>query len=585
MKKTKIVCTIGPASESVDMLVNLINAGMNVCRLNFSHGDYEEHGARIKNIREAVKITGKRVAILLDTKGPEIRTNDMENGAITMKIGDSVRISMTEVLGTNEKFSITYPELINDVNVGSHILLDDGLIDLEVTDIDRDANEIVTVVKNEGVLKNKKGVNLPGVSVNLPGITEKDANDIRFGIGQGIDFIAASFVRRASDVLEITKILEEENATHIQIIPKIENQEGIDNIDEILKVSDGLMVARGDMGVEIPTEDVPVVQKALIKKCNALGKPVITATQMLDSMQRNPRPTRAEANDVANAIYDGTDAVMLSGETAAGDYPLEAVQTMARIAVRTEETLVNQDSFALKLYSKTDMTEAIGQSVGHTARNLGIQTIVAATESGHTARMISKYRPKAHIVAITFSEQKARSLSLSWGVYATVADKPSSTDEMFNLASKVSQEEGYASEGDLIIITAGVPVGEKGTTNLMKIQMIGSKLVQGQGVGEEAIIAKAVVAGTAEEAVAKATEGAILVTKTTDKEYMPAIEKASALVVEEGGLTSHAAVVAIAQNIPVIVGAADATSLINNDEVITVDPRRGIVYRGATTAI
>lgn len=585
MKKTKIVCTIGPASESVDMLVNLINAGMNVCRLNFSHGDYEEHGARIKNIREAVKITGKRVAILLDTKGPEIRTNDMENGAITMKIGDSVRISMTEVLGTNEKFSITYPELINDVNVGSHILLDDGLIDLEVTDIDRDANEIVTVVKNEGVLKNKKGVNVPGVSVNLPGITEKDANDIRFGIGQGIDFIAASFVRRASDVLEITKILEEENATHIQIIPKIENQEGIDNIDEILKVSDGLMVARGDMGVEIPTEDVPVIQKALIKKCNALGKPVITATQMLDSMQRNPRPTRAEANDVANAIYDGTDAVMLSGETAAGDYPLEAVQTMARIAVRTEETLVNQDSFALKLYSKTDMTEAIGQSVGHTARNLGIQTIVAATESGHTARMISKYRPKAHIVAITFSEQKARSLSLSWGVYATVADKPSSTDEMFNLASKVSQEEGYASEGDLIIITAGVPVGEKGTTNLMKIQMIGSKLVQGQGVGEEAIIAKAVVAGTAEEAVAKATEGAILVTKTTDKEYMPAIEKASALVVEEGGLTSHAAVVAIAQNIPVIVGAADATSLINNDEVITVDPRRGIVYRGATTAI
>ena len=585
MKKTKIVCTIGPASESVDMLVNLINAGMNVCRLNFSHGDYEEHGARIKNIREAVTITGKRVAILLDTKGPEIRTNDMENGAITMKIGDSVRISMTEVLGTNEKFSITYPELINDVNVGSHILLDDGLIDLEVTDIDRDANEIVTVVKNEGVLKNKKGVNVPGVSVNLPGITEKDANDIRFGIGQGIDFIAASFVRRASDVLEITKILEEENATHIQIIPKIENQEGIDNIDEILKVSDGLMVARGDMGVEIPTEDVPVVQKALIKKCNALGKPVITATQMLDSMQRNPRPTRAEANDVANAIYDGTDAVMLSGETAAGDYPLEAVQTMARIAVRTEETLVNQDSFALKLYSKTDMTEAIGQSVGHTARNLGIQTIVAATESGHTARMISKYRPKAHIVAITFSEQKARSLSLSWGVYATVADKPSSTDEMFNLASKVSQEEGYASEGDLIIITAGVPVGEKGTTNLMKIQMIGSKLVQGQGVGEEAIIAKAVVAGTAEEAVAKATEGAILVTKTTDKEYMPAIEKASALVVEEGGLTSHAAVVAIAQNIPVIVGAADATSLINNDEVITVDPRRGIVYRGATTAI
>ncbi|MGX7201000.1 pyruvate kinase [Enterococcus plantarum] len=585
MKKTKIVCTIGPASETVDMLVNLMNAGMNVCRLNFSHGDFEEHGNRIKNIRKAAKITGKRVAILLDTKGPEIRTNEMENGAITLRTGDSVRLSMTEVLGTNEKFSITYPELINDVNVGSHILLDDGLIDLEVTDIDRTANEIVTLVKNEGVLKNKKGVNVPGVSVNLPGITDKDAADIRFGIEQGVDFIAASFVRRATDVLEITKILEEENATHIQIIPKIENQEGIDNIDEILKVSDGLMVARGDMGVEIPTEDVPVVQKDLIKKCNALGKPVITATQMLDSMQRNPRPTRAEANDVANAIYDGTDAVMLSGETAAGDYPLEAVQTMARIAVRTEEALINQDSFALKLYSKTDMAEAIGQSVGHTARNLGIQTIVAATESGHTARMISKYRPKSHIVAITFSEQKARSLSLSWGVYATVADKPSSTDEMFNLATRTSQEEGFASEGDLIIITAGVPVGEKGTTNLMKIQMIGSKLVQGQGIGESSVIAKAVVANTAEEAVANAVEGSILVVKTTDKDYMPAIDKAIALVVEEGGLTSHAAVVAIAKDIPVIVGAADATNLIANDELITVDPRRGIVYRGATTAI
>lgn len=573
------------ASETVDMLVNLMNAGMNVCRLNFSHGDFEEHGNRIKNIREAAKITGKRVAILLDTKGPEIRTNEMENGAITLRTGDTIRLSMTEVLGTNEKFSITYPELINDVNVGSHILLDDGLIDLEVTDIDRGANEIVTLVKNEGVLKNKKGVNVPGVSVNLPGITDKDAADIRFGIEQGVDFIAASFVRRATDVLEITKILEEENATHIQIIPKIENQEGIDNIDEILKVSDGLMVARGDMGVEIPTEDVPVVQKDLIKKCNALGKPVITATQMLDSMQRNPRPTRAEANDVANAIYDGTDAVMLSGETAAGDYPLEAVQTMARIAVRTEEALINQDSFALKLYSKTDMAEAIGQSVGHTARNLGIQTIVAATESGHTARMISKYRPKSHIVAITFTEQKARSLSLSWGVYATVADKPASTDEMFNLATHTAQEEGFASEGDLIIITAGVPVGEKGTTNLMKIQMIGSKLVQGQGIGEESVIAKAVVANTAEEAVANATEGSILVVKTTDKDYMPAIDKAIALVVEEGGLTSHAAVVAIAKDIPVIVGASDATNLIANDELITVDPRRGIVYRGATTAI
>ncbi len=585
MKKTKIVCTIGPASESVETLVELMNAGMNVCRLNFSHGDFEEHGNRIKNIREASKITGKRVALLLDTKGPEIRTHDMKDGKIDFKIGDVVRIAMTQVEGTREKFSVSYPELIDDVNVGTHILLDDGLIDLEVTDIDKAAKEIVTVVKNEGTLKNKKGVNVPNVSINLPGITEKDAADIRFGIENDIDFIAASFVRRTSDVLEITKILEDNNATHIQIIPKIESQEGIDNIDDILKVSDGLMVARGDLGVEIPTEEVPIAQKELIKKCNALGKPVITATQMLDSMQRNPRPTRAEASDVANAIYDGTDAIMLSGETAAGDYPVESVKTMARIAERTEEALINQDSFALKLYSKTDMTEAIGQSVGHTARNLGIQTIVAATESGHTARMISKYRPKAHIVAITFSERQARGLALSWGVYPRVAEKPESTDDMFNLATTISKESGFAKEGDLILITAGVPVGEKGTTNLMKIQLIGSKLTSGQGIGENSVIAKAIVAETAQEANAKMSEGNILVVKTTDKDYMSAIDQAVALVVEEGGLTSHAAVVAIAKGIPVVVGAENATTLIKNDELITVDPRRGIIYSGATTAI
>ncbi|HJB23254.1 MAG TPA: pyruvate kinase [Candidatus Jeotgalibaca pullicola] len=585
MKKTKIVCTIGPASETVDTLVKLIEAGMNVARLNFSHGDHEEHLARIKNIREASQITGKMVAILLDTKGPEIRTHNMKDGVVSLISGETVRISMDEVEGTKEKFSISYPGLINDVVVGNHILLDDGLVDLEVTDIDKDNGEIVTAVKNSGILKNKKGVNVPGVSTNLPGITDKDASDIIFGIENDIDYIAASFVRRASDVLEISEILEKHDATEIQIIPKIENQEGIDNIDEILKVSHGLMVARGDLGVEIPTEEVPIAQKMLIEKCNRLGKPVITATQMLDSMQRNPRPTRAEAGDVANAIFDGTDAVMLSGETAAGDYPVEAVQTMATIAKRTEEALVGQDAFALKAYSNTDMAEAIGQSVGHTARNLGIQTIVAATESGHTARMISKYRPKAHIVAVTFTESQARKLALSYGVYPFVSEKPATTDEMMDLAAVVAKNNGYAKEGDLIIITAGVPVGERGTTNLMKIQLIGSKLTSGQGIGEQAVVGKAVVASSAEEANKNATEDCILVVKNTDKEYMPAIEKASAIVVETGGLTSHAAVVGIAQGIPVIVGAENVTTLVNDGEVITVDSRRGIIYRGATTAI
>lgn len=585
MKKTKIVCTIGPASESVETLVKLINAGMNVARLNFSHGDFEEHGARIVNIREASKITGKMCAILLDTKGPEIRTNNMKDGIVSLIAGETVRISMTEVEGTKDKFSITYPELINDVVVGNHILLDDGLIDLEVTEIDRENNEIVTLIKNSGILKNKKGVNLPGIKTNFPGITQKDTEDIIFGIENDVDFIAASFVRRASDVLAITEILEKHNATHIQIIPKIENQEGLDNIDEILKVSQGLMVARGDLGVEIPTEEVPIAQKMLIKKCNALGKPVITATQMLDSMQRNPRPTRAEAGDVANAIFDGTDAVMLSGETAAGDYPVEAVTTMATIAIRTEEAIVGQDAFALKAYSNTDMAEAIGQSVGHTARNLNIQTIVAATESGHTALMISKYRPKSHIVAVTFSERQRRGLALSWGVYPFVTEKPDSTDEMMELAAKVAKEEKFAKEGDLIIITAGVPVGERGTTNLMKIQLIGTKLTSGQGIGDKSVIGKAVVALSAEEAIAKVTEDCILVLKNSDKDYTPAFEKAAAVIVEAGGLTSHAAVVGIAKGIPVIVGAENATSLVQDNELITIDSRRGIIYRGATTTI
>ncbi len=582
MKKTKIVCTIGPASETVETLVELMNNGMNVARLNFSHGDFEEHGARIKNIREAAKITGKTIALLLDTKGPEIRTNNMKDGLVHFSTGDIVRIAMTEVEGTKEKFSVTYANLINDVEVGSHILLDDGLVDLEVIEIDKTNNELVTKVLNEGILKNKKGVNVPNVSINLPGITEKDAADIRFGIENDVDFIAASFVRRPSDVLEITKILEDENATHIQIISKIENQEGIDKLDDILKVSDGLMVARGDMGVEIPTEDVPVVQKEMIKKCNALGKPVITATQMLDSMQHNPRPTRAEASDVANAIYDGTDAIMLSGETAAGDYPVEAVKTMHNIAVRTEGVLTDRDAYALKLYKKADMTESIGQAVGHTAKNLGIQTIVAATDSGHTARMISKYRPKAHIVAVTFSDRTARSLSLTWGVFPEVTGKPASTDDMFALATEVTKDAGFAKDGDLIIITAGAPIGEKGITNLMKIQLIGSKLTSGQGIGDTPVSAKAIVANCAEDAVNTMENGAILVVKTTDKDYIPAIQKASALVVEEGGLTSHAAVVAIAEGIPVIVGADDAVSSIKNGIIITVDPRQGTIYEGET---
>ncbi|WP_042345383.1 pyruvate kinase [Bacillus massiliigorillae] len=586
MRKTKIVCTIGPASESFEKLCDLMEAGMNVCRLNFSHGSHEEHAARIKTIREASKHTGKQVAILLDTKGPEIRTNDMENGAVELKTGANIIISTKEVLGTAEKFSITYPELINDVTVGSRILLDDGLVGLEVTKLDKENGEIHTVVLNDGTLKNKKGVNVPGVSVNLPGITEKDTQDILFGIEQNVDFVAASFVRRASDVLECRELLDNNGGKHINIIPKIENQEGVDNIDDILEVSQGLMVARGDLGVEIPAEEVPLVQKQLIKKCNALGKPVITATQMLDSMQRNPRPTRAEASDVANAIFDGTDAIMLSGETAAGSYPVEAVQTMHNIASRAESALNHKELLSKRSKdSEHNITDAIGQSVAHTTLNLNASAIITPTESGHTARMISRYRPQAPIVAITSNDQVVRRLALVWGVTAMVGPKTNSTDEMLENAVQQSVNSGLVQYGDLVVITAGVPVAETGTTNMMKIHMIGKTLLKAQGIGRKKATGKVVIAKNAAEANAKVEEGCVLVTIGSDKEMMPAIEKCAALITVEGGLTSHAAVVGVNLGIPVIVGADDALTVLEEGQIVTIDAQRGIINDGKSSIL
>lgn len=594
MKKTKIVSTLGPASNTVDIIAQLIESGANVFRFNFSHGSHEEQLERMGKVREAEALTGKAVGILLDTKGAEIRTTVQNTteadfgraGYIRFNTGDITRISMdSELQGTKEKIAVTYPGLFDDVHVGGHILFDDGLIDMQILEKDEANRELVVEVKNDGMLGSRKGVNAPGVSISLPGITEKDEEDIRFGLQHEINFIAASFVRKAQDVLDIREILEDTGMEHVHIFSKIESQEGIDNIDEIIQVSDGIMVARGDMGVEIPAEEVPMVQKRIIQKCNAVGKAVITATQMLESMQQNPRPTRAEASDVANAVFDGTDATMLSGESANGEYPVQAVATMARIDVEAEKALSEMGTFQINQFDKTDVTETVSMSVARAAKNLGVKTIVAATESGHTARMISKYRPDADILAVTFDERTRRSLMVNWGVYPTVADKPSTTDEMFELATKKAVELGFAEEGDLILITAGVPVGERGTTNVMKVQLVGSKLLEAQGVGERTVIANAVVANSAEEAIKKAKEGMVLVVPTTDKEYMPAIEKAAAVVVEEGGLTSHAAVVGIAQDTPVIVGATNATNTIVDGELITIDPRRGIVYRGEVTAI
>ncbi|WP_088068579.1 pyruvate kinase [Gottfriedia luciferensis] len=579
MRKTKIVCTIGPASESVEKLVELINAGMNVARLNFSHGSHEEHAARIKSIREASKETGRTVAILLDTKGPEIRTLDFEGGQAELKTGNEVIITTEPVMGTAEKFAVSYAGLIDDVHVGSRILIDDGLIGLEVIGIE--GKDIRTKILNSGLVKNKKGVNVPNVRVNLPGITEKDISDIEFGIEQGVDFIAASFVRKASDVLEIRELLGKHGADYIQIIPKIENQEGIDNIDEILEVSDGLMVARGDMGVEIPPEEVPIVQKLLIKKCNNLGKPVITATQMLDSMQRNPRPTRAEASDVANAILDGTDAIMLSGETAAGSYPVESVSMMNSIALRIEKSLQYEELFKKRQReNKGTITDAIGQSVAATALNLKVAAIIAPTESGHTAKMISKYRPKAPILAITSDIRICRRLTLVWGVQTQFRERANSTDEMLEHAMDAAQEAKFVSNGDTVIITAGLPVGETGMTNMMKIHVVGDVIAQGQGIGRKTAAGKVVIAKTGEEAVSKVTSGSILVTNSTDKDMMPAIERAAAIITEEGGLTSHAAVVGVSLGIPVIVGVENATNILVNGQAVTVDASRGIVSTG-----
>ena len=587
MKKTKIVSTLGPASTSVDTIVKLIEAGANVFRFNFSHGDHEEHLGRYNMVKEAEKITGKSVGILLDTKGAEIRTTPQKDGNQEYHTNDKVRISMDDTLETTkEKIAVTYDGLFDDVHVGGHVLFDDGLLDFKIDEKDEENRELVAHATNNGVLGSRKGTNAPGVSINLPGITEKDADDIRFGLeSMNINFIAASFVRKPQDVLEIRELLEEKNMEDVQIFPKIESQEGIDNTDEILKVSDGIMIARGDMGVEIPAENVPLVQKTLIKKCNAVGLPVITATQMLDSMIENPRPTRAEASDVANAVWDGTDATMLSGESANGDYPVEAVATMAKIDEKAENAMAEDGNLQITTFDQSDVTETISAAVARAAKNLGVKTIVAATQSGYTARMISKYRPDADILAITFDERVRRGLMVNWGVHPIIADRPSTTDEMFELAANKAVDLGLAKEGDLILVVAGVPVGESGTTNIMKLQLIGSKLASGQGVGDETVIGKAVVATSADEANKKTVEGGVLVTKTTDKDYLPAIEKSSALVVENGGLTSHAAVVGISMGIPVIVGVQNATSILSDDELITVDSRRGIIYHGASNSL
>ena len=463
IKKTKIVCTLGPVSENEETLRELIKNGLNVCRLNFSHGSHEEHKGRMDLVKKLREELNMPTAILLDTKGPEIRTGKFDVPEVLLEEGQTFTITMKDVMGDKERCTVSYKGLANDVKAGDTILIDDGLVGLTVKEINGD--DIVCEVQNSGIVKNHKGVNVPGVKVNLPAITEKDRSDIEFGIEQGIDFIAASFVRKVSDVLAIREILEENNATHIKIISKIENQEGVDNLDEIIEVSDGIMVARGDLGVEIPTEEIPVVQKLMIKKCNEAGKPVITATQMLDSMIRNPRPTRAEVTDVANAIYDGTDAIMLSGETAAGKYPVEAVKTMATIAKRAEETMRNRRT---KINKSKNVTDAISYATCTTAMDLDARAILSSTASGHTARMVSKFRPDCPIIATTSDESVRRQLSLTWGVLPVMRNKSANTDQVIVNSIEAAKTAEYVNENDIVVITAG---GSE-TTNLIKVETV-----------------------------------------------------------------------------------------------------------------
>lgn len=472
MRKTKIVCTLGPATDKDGVLKELMLSGMNVARFNFSHANYEEHMQRLKILRKLRNELELPVAALLDTKGPEIRVKSFKEGKAVLEKGQHFTLTTRDVEGTADMVSVTYAGLPRDVEVGSHILIDDGLIDMQV--IAKDEEQVICEVQNEGMVSDNKGVNLPGTDISMPFISEKDRQDIIFGAKNGFDFIAASFTRCADDIYQVKQILKENGGESVQIIAKIENMQGVNNIDEIIGAADGIMIARGDMGVEIPNEEVPVLQKMIIKKVYKVGKPVITATQMLDSMIKNPRPTRAETTDVANAIYDGTSAIMLSGETAAGKYPVQALQTMVRIAERTEEDIDYVKRFKnMETEENKDVTSAISHATCTTAHDLNAKAIITVTKSGRTARNISQYRPACPIMGCATHPQICRQLNLCWGVMPVHIREEEDTFVLFDRSVKEAMEKGYVREGDLAVITAGVPLGVSGNSNLLKVQIIG----------------------------------------------------------------------------------------------------------------
>ena len=581
MRKTKIICTLGPSTDKGDVLRELIANGMNVARFNFSHGSYEEHGGRLANLKALREELGKPVAALLDTKGPEIRLKEFKNGVEMLEAGQTFTLTTREVEGTKEICSITYKDLPHDVHEGGTIMLDDGLIMLrieKVTDTD-----ITCTVLNSGKIKTKKGVNVPGVHLSMPYLSQKDREDIIFGIQNGFDFIAASFVRTAQDVYDIRNLLNEYDS-NIRIIAKIENREGVNNIDSILSAADAVMVARGDLGVEIDFTELPGIQKSVIDRSFSFGKPIVTATQMLDSMMVNPRPTRAEISDVANAIYDGTSAIMLSGETAAGAYPVEALKTMSAIAERTENEVHYRDNRLTDAAGQISVSDATAHAACLTAKDVNASAIVTVSESGNTARLLSKYRPTQPIIACVMNEQVQRQLSLSWGITTLLMGPAKSTDELIEMSTALAQKNGYLHNGELAVVTAGVPVGVSGTTNMIKIHMVGNCLSTGVGVGREnadltSASGKACVCRTLDEVRAKFKPGMVLVVPSTTNEMLEYVRDAAALVVEEAGLNSHAAIAGKALLKPTIVGALGACSHIRDGLDIAVDCAHGSVQR------
>ena len=582
MRKTKIICTLGPSTDKDGVLRELVANGMNVARFNFSHGSYEEHKGRLDMLKAIRAELNKPVAALLDTKGPEIRLKEFKNGVEMLEAGQTFTLTTREVEGTKEICSITYKDLPQDVHEGGTIMLDDGLIKLaikSVTDTD-----IVCEVLNSGKIKTKKGVNVPGVHLSMPYLSQKDREDIIFGIQNGFDFIAASFVRTAQDVYDIRNLLNEYDS-NIRIIAKIENREGVNNIDSILSAADAVMVARGDLGVEIDFTELPGIQKNIIDRSFSFGKPIVTATQMLDSMMVNPRPTRAEISDVANAIYDGTSAIMLSGETAAGAYPVEALKTMSAIAERTEnEPHYRDERFKDAAHGQISVSDATAHAACLTARDVNAAAIVTVSESGNTARLLSKYRPTQPIIACVMNEQVQRQLSLSWGITTLLMGPAKSTDELIEMSTALAQKNGYLHNGELAVVTAGVPVGVSGTTNMIKIHMVGNCLSTGVGVGREnadltSASGKACVCRTLDEVRAKFKPGMVLVVPSTTNEMLEYVRDAAALVVEEAGLNSHAAIAGKALLKPTIVGALGACSHIRDGLDIAVDCAHGSVQR------